>query len=310
MSTFYPSIYDNAYKYNTLQNNSIVITTQTGFADVAAANNTVLVCNADGQWVTSSLDNFATSTDITNIQNSINNLSTYDDILQQSISNNITAINTLQTNLTNNYFTKTEITDNLSNYVDISTFDEYNIMLADVLTPMSNEISILTEDIIHMQDTFSNLDQYAFITLGSDMYLEGTWKLYGTVTLYISDITKMTPTVNTLTKAEWVAALPVFEIRIDFMQLREDITDILVFQEKIESNRPLITIPINAIITISSDESDELYKIYTDIDLPSRSNIKIDYDDIRLYKYNLYLERINNREIVEKVYNGEDYPYE
>lgn len=52
MSTFYPSIYDNAYKYNILQNNSIVITTQTGFADVAAESNTVLVCNENGQWVT------------------------------------------------------------------------------------------------------------------------------------------------------------------------------------------------------------------------------------------------------------------
>lgn len=80
MSTFYPSIYENAYKYNTLQSNSIVITTETGFADVPSANNTVLFCNADGNWVTSSLNNFATSTDITNIQNSINNLSTYDDI--------------------------------------------------------------------------------------------------------------------------------------------------------------------------------------------------------------------------------------
>lgn len=67
MSTFYPSIYENAYKYNTLESNSIVITTETGFDNVVAANNTVLVCNADGHWVTSSLNNFATSTDITNI---------------------------------------------------------------------------------------------------------------------------------------------------------------------------------------------------------------------------------------------------
>ena len=147
MSTFYPSIYENTYKYNTLESNSIVITTSTGFADVPSANNTVLVCNADGQWVTSSLNNFATSTDITNIQNSINNLSTYDDILQQSISSNLTAINTLQTNLADNYFTKDEVTDNLSNYVDITTFDEFSQMVGETVYSLSDDISIISNNV-------------------------------------------------------------------------------------------------------------------------------------------------------------------
>ena len=304
MSTFYPSIYDNAYKYNTLQNNSIVITTETGFADVAAVSNTVLICNENGQWVTSSLDNYATSTDITNIQNSINTLSTYDDILQQSISINITAINTLQTNLTNNYFTKTEITDNLSNYVDITTLDGFAYEFSEVITTMSNDITtisnnvqILTDDILHIYYTFDNLIQHADTTLGSDILLEGTWKLYGTVTLYITDITLMTPTVNTLTEAEWVDALPIFEITFEDNNLGEEEENrfISVSQEKIESNRPLLTIPINALTTLTNSS----YNLQSNIILPSWYDINIRPHDIRLYKYDLYLERISGYKNIE-----------
>lgn len=155
MSTvYYPSIYDNTYKYTELVNNSIVITTQTGFGAVGAENNTVLICNENGQWVTSSLDNYATSSDITNIQNSINTLSTYSDILQQSISSNLNAINTLQINLTNNYFTKDEITSSSNLLTEIldGTFNtisnEISIINNDITT-ISNNVKILTEGIIY-----------------------------------------------------------------------------------------------------------------------------------------------------------------
>lgn len=298
MSTFYPSIYDNTYKYNTLQSNSIVITTQTGFADVAAASNTVLICNENGQWVTSSLDNYATSTDITNIQNSINTLSTYDDILQQSISNNLIAINTLQTNLTNNYFTKIEITDNLSNYVDITTYDELNNalgeeftyisnniqILSNDITTISNNVQILTDDIIIIQDTFHGLDQIADdYSIGHEFTLEGAWKLYGTVTLYISDITKMTPAINNLTEEEWLSALPEFEITFTDS---DDHTH-YIFNTKLESNRPLITIPVNGITTLPNST----YYIKTNLFIST--DINVTHDDIYLYEYRLYLERIS-----------------
>lgn len=292
MSTFYPSIYDNAYKYNILQNNSIVITTQTGFADVAAESNTVLVCNENGQWVTSSLNNFATSTDITNIQNSINNLSTYDDILQQSISSNLTAINTLQTNLTNNYFTKDEITysnDLLINMLG-ETFDEiygHIETLSNEVTIISNNVQILTENLLYVERTYNVFPFANNNNLGHDIYLEGTWKLYGTVTLYITDISKMTPTDNTLTEREWIYSLPIFEIKIDSLS---------VFQAKIESNRPLMTIPVNALLT---DFAYSNYGMYSSIILPSPSDINITVDDIRLYSYNLYLERISGYDYID-----------
>lgn len=177
MSTFYPSIYENEYKYSELGNNSIVITAQTGYAAVPSANNTLLICNENGQWVTSSLDNYATSSDITDIENSINTLSTYSDILQQSITSNLTAINTLQTNLTNNYFTKEEITSSSDQLFEILANSFNNI--SSEMAFLSDEVQILSEEIIHMQGTFSNLKQYADIYLASDMLLEGTWKLYG-----------------------------------------------------------------------------------------------------------------------------------
>ena len=292
MSTFYPSIYDNAYKYNILQNNSIVITTQTGFADVAAESNTVLVCNENGQWVTSSLNNFATSTDITNIQNSINNLSTYDDILQQSISSNLTAINTLQTNLTNNYFTEDEITysnDILFNMLG-ETFNEiygHIETLSNEVTIISNNVQILTENLLYVERTYNVFPFANNNNLGHDIYLEGTWKLYGTVTLYITDISKMTPTDNSLTDREWIYSLPIFEIKINSLS---------VFQAKIESNRPLMTIPVNALLT---DFAYSNYGIYSGIILPSPSDINITVDDIRLYSYNLYLERISGYDYID-----------
>lgn len=318
MSTvFYPSIYDNAYNYTELVNNSIIITAQTGYGAVPSANNTVLICNENGQWVTSSLDNYATSSDITDIQNSINTLSTYDDILQQSIYSNLTAINTLQTNLTNNYFTKDEITsssDMLTNMLGETFYEisrEISILSDDVttisndITTISNNVQILTEDIIHMQDTFANLDQNAnWFTFVYDIWLEGTWKLYGTVTLYISDITKMTPKVNTLTEVEWIDALPVFEIQYQdiYLGVGEEADSVTVSEEKIESNRPFITIPINALLTNLLNSQ---YNISSLIVLPSFSDINITKNDISLYKYNLYLERISGYKNVNELYPPE-----
>lgn len=238
-------------------------------------------------------------------------MSTYDDILQQSISTNITAINTLQTNLTNNYFTKTEITDNLSNYADITEYEETMVVIFEDLDTLSNNIDILsndidilsnnvqilTEDIICMKRDFNNLIQNVDIPYGFDIPLEGTWKLYGTVTLYIEDITKMTPKVNNLTENEWINALPIFFITFEDINLGEEEENrfINVSQEKIETNRPLLTIPINALITLPNSS----YNISSSLRLPEPNDINIRPDEIHTYKYNLYLERISGYKTIE-----------
>lgn len=263
MSTvYYPSIYDNTYKYTELVNNSIIITTQTGYGAVAAENNTVLICNENGQWVTSSLDNYATSSDITNIQNSINTLSTYSDILQQSISTNLTAINTLSNNV----------------------------------TTLSNKVQKLSENLLYIEAKSEGENWLDLDAIQGHQELNGTWKLYGTVTLYISDITKMTPKVDTLTPEEWLAALPIFEIIFRYDPIGGGgayWNEETVFQGIIESNRPLITIPVSALFKWGSGDP---YEIYFKIILNNPNNINITRDDFDLYSFNLYLERISGCE--------------
>lgn len=319
MSTvYYPSIYDNTYKYAELANNSIVITTQSGFGAVAAESNSVIICNENGQWITSSLDNYATSSDITNIQNSIDTLSTYSDILQQSIYSNLTAINTLQTNLTNNYFTKDEITsssDMLTNMLgetfneisreisilsdDVTTISNDVTTLGHAFLSLSNDVQILSEDIIWMEWDFGSpyvsADEFdGFFNREGPKQLSGVYKLYGTVTLYIEDITKMTPKVSTLTQGEWVDSLPRFEISL----INSETSRVeSVFEEIIEANRSLITIPVNALIT---GRGNNTYEMMTNIILPEPDNINITVNDFMLLKYNLYLERINRGIFEEK----------
>ena len=217
--------------------------------------------------------------------------------LQQSISSNLTAINTLQTNLTNNYFTKDEITDNLSNYLDITTFESFGNELGEVVMTMSNDITtinnevlILTEDIICMQKTF-NFPLYGNINFGIDVPLEGTWKLYGTVTLYIPDISKMTPTDNVRNDNEWINALPILEI---VFKRNSDTFTRIISTEKIEANRPLMTIHIDEIVP----DLRGIYRIDSNIDLPSPNDINITEDDICTYRYNLYLERISGYQYI------------
>jgi hypothetical protein len=304
MSTvYYPSIYDNTYKYTELVNNSIIITTQTGYGSVAAENNTVLICNENGQWVTSSLDNYATSSDITNIQNSINTLSTYSDILQQSISTNLNAINTLQTNLADNYFTKEEITssNNLLNnmlsevYGEISSLKDDITIINDDITTISNKVQILSENLLYIEAKSKGENWLALDAPQGYIELGGTWKLYGTVTLYISDITKMTPKVDTLTPEEWLAALPIFKIIFSYNHIGGGSSwiDETVFQGIIESNRPLITIPVSALLKWTHDDP---YIMYFKIILNNPDNINITRDDFYLYSFNLYLERISGCE--------------
>lgn len=308
MSTvYYPSIYDNTYKYTELVNNSIIITTQTGYDSVAAENNTVLICNENGQWVTSSLDNYATSSDITNIQNSINTLSTYSDILQQSISTNLNAINTLQTNLADNYFTKTEITSTVNElidyvdfangfvYDDIETLSNEISIINNNITTISNKVQILSENLLYIEAKSEGENWLALDGPQGYIELSGTWKLYGTVTLYISDITKMTPKVDTLTPEEWLAALPIFKIIFssNHMGGGGSWIDETVFQGIIESNRPLITIPVSALLKWTHGDP---YIMYFKIILNNPDNINITRDDFYLYSFNLYLERISGCE--------------
>lgn len=310
-AVYYPSIYDNTYKYAELANNSIVITTQSGFGAVAAAENTVIICNENGQWITSSLDNYATSSDISDLQNSIDTLSTYSDILQQSITSNLNAINTLQSDLTNNYFTKDQITssaDILNNmlsetfnevYGSLSSLKDDITTLSNGLTTISNNVQILSEDIIWMEWDFGHpyvsADEFdGFFNREGPKQLSGVYKLYGTVTLYIEDITKMTPKVSTLTQGEWVDSLPRFEISL----INSETSRVeSVFEEIIEANRSLITIPVNALIT---GRGNNTYNLMTNIILPEPDNINITVNDFLLLKYNLYLEIINRGIFEEK----------
>ena len=68
MTTYYPSIYKNSHVYSKLNSNSIVITTQSGFDDIVAENNTLLICDENGNWRTDNLINYAKSTDISVLQ--------------------------------------------------------------------------------------------------------------------------------------------------------------------------------------------------------------------------------------------------
>ncbi|MBR2022340.1 MAG: hypothetical protein IJ997_01475, partial [Mycoplasmataceae bacterium] len=192
MPTYYPTIYNNTHIYSKLQANSIVLTTEKGFSEVVAVNNTILICDETGNWKTDSLDNYATSKEIEDLQN-------YDNALQQSITNNITAIANLQKNLDDNYYNNeeaneifidnTELSNSLSNYVLTTTYNSKITELTSSITKNIQDISSLQSDVDNLSDSLSD---YVLITTYNGKVTE----LTSSITKNIQDIGNLSDSLS------------------------------------------------------------------------------------------------------------------
>ena len=137
---------------------------------------------------------------------------------------------------------------------------------------------------INSFETFSNLDTIAnnyTLTL-SQTLTSGTYLITGNVTLYVSDITKMVPEDDLITDVNWIASLPILNISVNN-------NNIIGMQQKIETNRPLETIPINNAVEITNDTNQLIFTI----NIPYSNNISITVNDIYMYSINLYFVQLH-----------------
>lgn len=137
---------------------------------------------------------------------------------------------------------------------------------------------------INSFETFSNLDTIAnnyTLTL-SQTLTTGTYLITGNVTLYVSDITKMVPEDDLITDVNWIASLPILNISVNN-------NNIIGMQQKIETNRPLETIPINNAVEITNDTNQLIFTI----NIPYSNNISITVNDIYMYSINLYFVQLH-----------------
>ena len=331
MTTYYPSIYKNSHVYSKLNSNSIVITTQSGFDDIVAENNTLLICDENGNWRTDNLINYAKSTDIsvlqqkdqelegnisTNAQN-IDNLqqnlndnyltntevdtkfidndelstslakyvlsSVYNTAitnLTTSTTTNLNSINDLTSNLTNNYYTKTNIDSSLSKYIQSSV---YNTAITNLTTSTSANLSkisaIQSKQTYILNNIYSNLDTIVNNLSASLSITSGNYVVEGSVYIYINDITLMTPKDEFISDVNWLNSLPILKIFVG---------DIVVSEILLETNRPLLVLPISDYISLSADKTN----IKFTITIPNSANINITIDNILMYKYKITFKEV------------------
>lgn len=282
MPTF-PSIYNNSYVYSRLQSNSIVITTQSGYKDIVAVNNTILICDSNGQWTTDDLSNYATSNDIKQLQDS-------DTTLLQNITN-------IQNNLENNYYDttdandlfidNTEFSNSLSNYVLINDYNNTiqnittsttdlltstNALLTSTSTNLTSINTIQSKNLYTISNTYSNLDQVVNGLSSSLTVASGNYLIVGNISIYIDDITLMTPTDEFISDVDWLSSLPRLQIKLN---------NNVIIEKIIETNRPLLVISLCDYISLSSSQSDLSFSIV----IPNASNINVTTNNIFMYSY-------------------------
>lgn len=306
MPTSYPSIYNNTYVYSQLKANSIVLTTDRGFSEVTSAANTILICDASGTWKTDSLDNYATSKEIEDLQD-------YDNTLKQSITNNITAIANLQQDLDENYFEKgeaneqfidnSELSTSLSKYVLISDYNtKVNELTSSIGTNGQNISSLQTdvgnlitstqtnlasiEDIqskskIELSNTYSNLDTLVNNLSATTTISSGNYFVTGNISIYINDITLMTPKDEFISDVNWLKSLPILKIEIGASPIV--ISDIIL-----ETNRPLIVLPVCDYIELTGQQQNVKFTIT----IPNAEDINVTTANIFMYKYKLTFKQV------------------
>ena len=285
MPTSYPSIYNNTYIYSQLQANSIVLTTDRGFSEVIASNNTILICDASGTWKTDSLDNYATSSDITDLHKYFAD-NYYDN-----------------TEADEKFIDNTELSTSLSKYVLISTF---NNQISDLRTNIGTNgqaISSLQSDVgklitstqtnlasiediqskssYVLSSTYSNLDTLVNNLSATTTISSGNYFVTGNISIYINDITLMTPKDEFISDVDWLRSLPILKIQIGS-------SDIVISDIILETNRPLIVLPVCDYIELASNQQNVTFTIT----IPDANNINVTTENIFMYKYKLTFKQV------------------
>ena len=193
--------------------------------------------------------------------------------LTTSTTTNLNSINDLTSNLTNNYYTKSDIDSSLSKYVQSSVYNT-------AITNLNNDISaIQSKQTYILNNIYSNLDTIANNLSASLSITSGNYVVEGSVYIYINDITLMTPKDEFISDVNWLNSLPILKIFVG---------DIVVSEILLETNRPLLVLPISDYISLSADKTN----IKFTITIPNSANINITIDNILMYKYKITFKEV------------------
>lgn len=244
---------------------------------------------------------------ITDLQEDVNTQSEEISTLQTTVGTQGNSISTLETTVSGHTTQISALEASLSSALSDIEYNSQDINSVNILATSNFEsIQLLTtsttgllasaESMIEITDTinnrlfinsfetFSNLDTIAnnyTLTL-SQTLTTGTYLITGNVTLYVSDITKMVPEDDLITDVNWIASLPILNISVNN-------NNIIGMQQKIETNRPLETIPINNAVEITNDTNELIFTI----NIPNTNNISITVNDIYMYSINLYFVQLH-----------------
>lgn len=193
--------------------------------------------------------------------------------LTTSTTTNLNSINDLTSNLTNNYYTKSDIDSSLSKYVQSSVYNT-------AITNLNNDISaIQSKQTYILNNIYSNLDTIVNNLSASLSITSGNYVVEGSVYIYINDITLMTPKDEFISDVNWLNSLPILKIFVG---------DIVVSEILLETNRPLLVLPISDYISLSADKTN----IKFTITIPNSANINITIDNILMYKYKITFKEV------------------
>ncbi len=200
--------------------------------------------------------------------------------LTTSTTTNLNSINDLTSNLSNNYYTKTNIDSSLAKYVQSSV---YNTAITNLTTSTSANLSkisaIQSKQTYILNNIYSNLDTIVNNLSASLSITSGNYVVEGSVYIYINDITLMTPKDEFISDVNWLNSLPILKIFVG---------DIVVSEILLETNRPLLVLPISDYISLSADKTN----IKFTITIPNSANINITIDNILMYKYKITFKEV------------------
>ena len=254
------------YVQSNVYNTAITNLTTSATTNLSKIND--LTSNLSNNYYTktnidSSLSKYVQSSDY---NTAITNLTT-------SATTNLNSINELTSNLTNNYYTKSDIDSSLSKYVQSSVYNT-------AITNLNNDISaIQSKQTYILNNIYSNLDTIVNNLSASLSITSGNYVVEGSVYIYINDITLMTPKDEFISDVNWLNSLPILKIFVG---------DIVVSEILLETNRPLLVLPISDYISLSADKTN----IKFTITIPNSANINITIDNILMYKYKITFKEV------------------
>ena len=139
-------------------------------------------------------------------------------------------------------------------------------------TNLTNINTIQSKNLYNVSNTYSNLNQVVNGLSSSLTVASGNYLIVGNISIYINDITLMTPTDEFISDVDWLSSLPILQIKLN---------NNVIIEKIIETNRPLLVISLCDYISLSSSQSNLSFSIV----IPNASNINVTTNNIYMYSY-------------------------